>query len=192
MTLNNIGAIIKIMENIEEKWERALKETEIIRSRAHLLSSIGATELPYIFLCESSLNMGDTVVRNGKVMVEKPSLILISNHPQFEGFEFETDYKLNKDTIVNFLLVRGVTFPSFKYTHQTCSIDIYEGQLKKAIEHFNDALQRAEDVHSGLIVGPEDCWQFSVLIFVCSMVTRSASNDIKRLLDDFRKRKGLN
>ena len=45
-------------------------------------------------------------------------------------------------------------------------------------------LQQHENVHSGLIAGPEDCWQFSVILFVCSQVARSADGDIKRLLDD--------
>jgi hypothetical protein len=53
-------------------------------------------------------------------------------------------------------------------------------------------LERREDVHSGLIVGPEDCWQFSVLIFICTQVARSLNSDIKRLLEDFRKRSEYN
>lgn len=174
--------------DIQEIWERALKNTEIIRSRVKALLTFATTDLPYILLSKSVVNLGDAVVRKGKVLVEKPSLIIPSNLPQFEGFDFEKELHFNEDTITNFLLVRGVKFPSLRYNNQTYSLDIYEGGLDKAIGHFSEQLQRKEDVHTGLIVGPEDCWQFSLLIFICSMVVKSADGDIKNILDDLRRK----
>jgi len=177
--------------DIQETWERALKNTEIIRSRVKALLTFAVTDLPYILLSKSAVNLGDTVVRKGKVFVEKPSLIVPSNLPQFEGFDFEKELHFNENTITNFFLVRGVKFPSLKYNNQTYSLDIYEGRLDKAMKHFSDQLQRKEDVHSGLIVGPEDCWQFSLLIFICSMVIKSADGDIKNILEDLRRKDKL-
>jgi len=177
--------------DIQETWERALKNTEIIRSRVKALLTFAVTDLPYILLSKSAVNLGDTVVRKGKVFVEKPSLIVPSNLPQFEGFDFEKELHFNENTMMNFFLVRGVKFPSLKYNNQTYSLDIYEGRLDKAMKHFSDQLQREEDVHSGLIVGPEDCWQFSLLIFICSMVIKSADGDIKNILEDLRKKDKL-
>ena len=74
--------------DIQELWERALKNTEIIRPRVQELHTFSSTQLPYVFLSESSINAGDTVVRKGEVLVEKPSLILPADSPQFEGFSF--------------------------------------------------------------------------------------------------------
>lgn len=173
--------------DIRDTWERASKDTEIIRSRVKSLSTFNTTDLPYILLSKSVVNLGDAVVRRGKVMVEKPSLIIPSGLPQFEGFDFEEELHLNENTITNFFLVRGVKVPSFKYDNQTYSLDIYEGGLDKAIKHFSNHLQRKEDVHTGLIVGPEHCWQFSLLIFICSMVVKSADGDIKNILNNLKK-----
>ena len=158
------------MMDIQDIWEKALKNTEIIRPRVQALLTFATTNLLYIFLAESSLNLGDKVVRKGEVLLEKPTLILPSNLPQFEGFDFEKEPHFNQDTLTNFLLVRGVTFPSLKYNNKTYTLDIFEGQLKKAIEYYNNKLRRQEDVHTGLVVGPEDCWQFSVLIFILSLI----------------------
>lgn len=174
--------------DIQKIWEKALKETEIVRSRVKTLSTFSATDLPYILLSKSAVNLGDTVVRRGKVLMEKPSLIIPSDLPHFEGFDFEKELHFNEDTITNFLLVRGVKFPSFRYNNRTYSLDIYEGGLDKAVGYFSDQLQRREEVHSGLIVGPEDCWQFSLLIFICSIVVKSAEGDIKNILEDLRRR----
>lgn len=169
--------------NMQDRWEKALKNTQIIRPRVKELLTFATTQLPYMFLAESTVNPGDTVVRKGEILVEKPSLILPDNSPQFEGFEFEEKYHLNQDLFMNFLFVRGVTFPSLKYNNKTQSLDIYEGRLEKAIGFYRDKLQRQENVHTGLISGPEDCWQFSVLIFICTQVAKSAEGDIRKIIE---------
>ena len=173
--------------NIQDSWEKALKNTRIIRPRPKELLTFEATDVPYILLSESSVNLGDTVVRKGEVKVEKPAIILPHNLHQFEGFDFEKELHYGDDSVLNFLIVRGVTFPSLKYNNKTYSLDIYENHLEKAIGYYSDKLQRGEDVHSGLVVGPEDCWQFSILIFIATQIVRSADGDIKRLLERFRK-----
>jgi len=169
--------------NIEETWEKALKHTEIIRPRVKPLDTFKTTHLPYIFLAESSVNLGDCVVRKGEVLVEKPSIMLPPDSPQLEGFDFKDTLRFQQDMIINFLLVRGIGFPSLKYNNKTYSLDIFEGKLSQAIEKYTDELQKEENVTSGLIIGPEECWQFSVLIFVCMQILRSADNDIKSLMD---------
>ena len=174
--------------SIQDSWEKALKKTEIIRPRVQPLHTYATTQLPYLCLSESKINSGDTVVRKGEVLVEKPSIILPQNMPQFEGFDFEEEMHFNEELLKSFFLVRGISFPSMKYNNRTSSLDIYEGSLSKAIEHYKTLLQNDENVHTGLIMGPEDVWQFSVLIFVCAQASKSAESDIKRLFDDYEKR----
>ena len=174
--------------DIQEHWERALKNTEIVRPRVQPLLTFASTQLPYIFLAESSVNQGDSVIRKGEVLVEKPSLVLPSDFPLLEGFELEDQSRLYQSMLTDFLFVRGVRFPSLKYNNKTHSLDIHEGKLTAAIEHFSKILQREENVSTGLIIGPEDSWQFSILIFICMQVQRSAATDIQRLLEDYRKK----
>src|SRR6185436_16100318 len=131
------------------------------------------THVPYTFLAQSSVNRGDTVVRKGEVIVEKPSIVLPFNMPQFDGFDFEEEMHLDEDLMKTFFLVRGIQFPSFKYNNKTSSIDIHEGKLPAAVDFYSKKLAQEEDVRSGLVIGPEDCWQFSVIIFVCGQVSRS-------------------
>ena len=176
--------------DIQESWEKALKFTEIVRPRVEPLAVSVATELSYIFLAESLVNVGDTVVRQGKVVVEKPSIILPSNLPQFEGFDAEEESFWNSLMMTNFLLVRGVRFPSMRYNNKTESLDIYEGRLREAIHRYHQDLRKKENVSTGLIVGPEECWQFSILIFIASQVMRQAEGDLKKLWEKFRREGG--
>lgn len=173
--------------DMQELWNEAVKKTEIIRPRVLPLQTYDATRLPYICLSESSINSGDTAVRRGEVVVERPALVMPMGTPQFEGFEFEDQMHINEELFKSFLLMRGVQFPALKYNNRSYSVDVYEGNLSKAIAHYKAELQKSENVHTGLVAGPEACWQFSVLLFICGQVARSAETDIKRLLDDMRR-----
>lgn len=37
-------------------------------------------------------------------------------------------------------------------------------------------------------MGPEDAWQFSLLLLVGALVVRSAEGDLRRILEEWRKR----
>ena len=177
---------------IEKMWAKALKDTEIIRGRVQSLSVIGDTHVPYLLLSESSINVGDTVVRKGEVLVKRPSLFIPPNNPKFEGFEFENEdgtEAFDENSLINFLIIRGISIPSLRYNNRTSSLDIYEGRLSEAIKHHEKILQQQENVHAGLLVGPEDCWQFSILIFICSQIIKNADQDIRRLLDEYHRKK---
>ena len=171
--------------DLDGLWERALKGTEIIRARMLDLKTYEPTMLPYVFLAESQMNPGDTVVRTGQVVVERPSLILPS--PRLEGFEFAPEAPFSEDAVLNFLLVRGVRFPSLRYRHELSSLDLREGPLPEAVKALQERMKQAEDVQTGLVIGPEEAWQFSILMLVGSLILRSAEGDVRRLLERWHK-----
>ena len=171
-------------------WEKALRETNIIRSRIIGLQTFGETQVPYILLSPSTINEGDTVVRTGEVLVHRPSLILPPNIPQLEGFNFENEDSFKESTMINFLMVRGITLPSMKYDNKIFSLNVFEGKIEDAIGVYGNRLQREENTSAGLICGPDQVWQLSLLIFICSQIAKNSSTDIRRLLDEYHKKKG--
>ncbi len=170
--------------DLREAWKKALATTEIVRPRVRPLLTHEATRLPYIFLAEATPS-DRTLVRQGEVWVERPSIVLPEGLPQFDGFDFEKAMGVNEDFLKTFFLVRGVRFPSVKFNNKDSKQEFYEGRLSTALDHYRVQLQRGEDVHTGLIRGRDDCWPFAVLIFVCSQAARSAENDLRRLAEDF-------
>lgn len=174
--------------DIEQTWNKALRETEIIRGRVSPLLSTADTFVSYILLSESTVNQGDTVVRKGEMCVGKPSIIIPPNHPQFHGFEFDKNNLINEDTLTNFLFIRGIRLPSLIYDNKTSSLQVFEGKLSNAIQHYKDLLQKEENTKSGLLIGPEDCWQFSLLIFICSQIVKNSQGDIRRLLEEYHRK----
>lgn len=172
--------------DIHESWEKALKHTEIVRPRVQPLQTFETTRIPYIFLAESPASHGQTLVRQGGVDVDKPSILLPPNLPQFEGFEFEKHFSNAADYLTTFLMVRGIRFPSMKYENKITSLDCREEKLSNAVDFFLQGLQRQENVSTGLVIGSEDCWQFSVLIFVCHQILRSAEGDLRKIFERYR------
>jgi len=174
--------------DVHSAWEKALRETNIVRSRITGLQTFSETHVPYILLSPSTINIGDTVVRTGEVLVHRPSLILPPNIPQLEGFDLDGKDAFKEDTMINFLMVRGITLPSMKYDNKVSSLNVFEGKIEDAIGLYGNRLQREENTSAGLVCGPDDVWQLSVLIFVCSQIAKNSSTDIRRLLDEYHKR----
>jgi len=185
--VHSYRAILTVVKNmdIQENWEKALSKTQIIRSRVRQLSTFDDTKVPYLLLSESLVNLGDTVVRRGDVTVTKPSIILPPNIPQFDGFKFDDETPFSQDMVMSFLMVRGVSMPSMKYHNETYSVDVFEGALDNAVSHYKDYLLRREDVQTGLVVCPDDCWHFSLLLYLGTQVARNAQTDIRNLIERY-------
>ncbi|MDP8216412.1 MAG: hypothetical protein P9L98_03735 [Candidatus Kaelpia imicola] len=173
--------------DFEQKWKRAVKNTEIEKGWVGYLNTNSSTTLSYIMLSESMLDNSDTVIRKGKVEVTRPLIYLPDNNPVFEGFELSSQNLFNS-SVLTFLLLRGVSFPSLKYQNSVYSLDIDNLSLTEAVKKHKRELQRLEDVKTGLIVGSDDCWHYSLAIYVAALTSKSASNDIERYLKDLKSR----
>jgi hypothetical protein len=171
--------------DIHTLWEKTLKKTRVIRPRVQPLQVHGSTSLPYVFLAESAVNPGDTVVRKGEVLVDEPRIVLPSNLPQFEGFELDEEWKSAQNYVMNFLMIRGIRFPSHKFENKGTHLDIFEGTLPQATAHFRKMLESQENINTGLVIGPEDCWRLSIMVFIGMQILRQADGDMRRLLDEF-------
>ena len=65
--------------NLDELWQKAVRNTQVVKTRLSRLSAFSKTSIPYIFLAESEVNIGNTVVRKGKIGVDKPMIFLPDN-----------------------------------------------------------------------------------------------------------------
>jgi len=69
-----------------------------------------------------------------------------------------------------------------KYSNETAKLEVIAGPLSKAIERYKRDLERKEDINTGLIAAPEDCWKFAILIYASVIVAKSIPEDIKNIL----------
>jgi len=169
--------------DIEQLWEKAKSKTEVVRSRVNGLATDSLTAVPYIFLSESAVNEGNTVVRKGKIIVERPLIVLPRDLPQFEGFDFEEDLGISQEFVQTFFLMRGIRFPSLKYNNMVSDLEVDENSLFKCAGKHKKMLEREENVTTALVLGPDECWQLSLLLYVASLAGRCMRTDIMKLLN---------
>lgn len=161
------------------EFMRALQETHIHRHRRSRLLTVGTTELPYVLLGESVVNLGDTVVRRGIVRVEQPSIFLLNRPVQLEGFEAEEGDEQKQAVVA---LGRMAHFPPGKYSNIETELDVFDGELGNAVQHYLQHLDNAEDLLTGLLTGPVEVWPLSLLVYVAAMVAQSAPGDVFDLM----------
>jgi len=165
---------------LQNDFMRALGETRIIRQRQSTLLTLSETELSYVLLCESAMNVGDTVVRKGIVKVDKPKLLLLNNPTEFEGFEYEDESSENGAFIS---LARMASFPPGKYSNIGNKMEVFSGSIEKAIDHYERELDKEGDHHTGLCAGPVDIWAMSLFVYIGKMVAKSAHSDLDDMMN---------
>jgi hypothetical protein len=90
---------------------------------------------------------------------------------------------MDKDIVQMFFFMRGVRFPSLKYNNTVETLDLDERPLSKCVEEYRRKLEMEENTATALILGPEDCWQFSVLLYIAALSGRCVRNDITRMMN---------
>ncbi|MFH1837399.1 MAG: hypothetical protein ABH862_04740 [Candidatus Omnitrophota bacterium] len=171
--------------DIEQLWEKAQRKTEVVRGRVKGLLTFQSTEVPYLFMAESVLNEGHTIVRKGKVVIERPMILLPEDLPQFDGFDLEEELDIEQGTLQMFFLMRGIRLPSLKYNNATDKLDLEDRSLAQTVEKYKKKLEKEENVNTALILGPEDCWQFSLFIYMATLVGRCVRTDVMNIMDKF-------
>ncbi|MFN3551341.1 MAG: hypothetical protein ACK4WJ_06005 [Endomicrobiia bacterium] len=171
--------------DIEKKWEEAVKKTKIIRSKYGKLETFKKTIVPYVLINKSVINKNTTVVREGKVEVSPVMIHLPKGNFEFYGFDFKKTTDYSDDLIKSFLLIRGIQLPSMKYSNTEIKLDVFDKPVEEVVEEYKNLLSRKEDIETGIILGIPDIWQFSLIIYLSSLVVKSVDNDIKNILDLF-------
>lgn len=174
--------------SLEELWNESLKKTEIVRLPVKRLLTFGATQFDYIFLAPSLVNQGDTVVRKGNFVIDRPAIVLPRNSASFEGFDDKEHPGLTDEGLASFFYVRGISFPSLKYKNESYELDLFEGSLAQAEKNFLSHVRMREDIATAIMIGADTSWQFSAILTACQMIDAHIDDDLKAILNKIKKK----
>jgi len=163
--------------DLEKKIEHAWKKTEILRQSRQLLFTFGDTELPYYVLAESLMNAGDTVVRRGEVVVQKPMIVAPpwQRGASVEGFSSEGE------ACVRLLVQRAAYIPPYRYRNQAQSMAVQAGGLSETAERIGKKLEEDDDRLVAVIKGDPDLWEVSVMRYCIERMVQSTPHNIQEL-----------
>jgi hypothetical protein len=163
---------------IDDRIREAIKNTEILRAPKQSLYTFGTTNIHYYLVTEPAYsepakNITETVVREGKVIAEKPRIVTPHYLSRLEGFSsearrhFET---LTKEYGANM----GGLF--YTYTNEPKELTIVANNLLEVVNNINAEIDKRSDPLAAIIKGQDELWDVSLLTFIHE-VTRSSLQD---------------
>jgi len=166
------------MDTDDEQIRSAVKHTEILRLPKQTLSTFGTTNLYYYLVTEPAYselvkNVTETVVREGRVIAEKPRIVTPYYLSRLEGFSLEAKRYL--DTLIK---THGHNAPGLFYTYKNepKELNIVSDNLLSVVNKLNAEIDKRGDPLASIIKGEDALWDVSLLKFIYE-ITRSSLQD---------------
>lgn len=167
----------------DERIEHAVGHTEILRLPSQTLATFGMTNIGYYLVTEpvyseTGKDVTETVVREGRVVAERPRIVTPHYLSRFEGFS--PDAK----RYFNVLLEKyGPDAPGlfYSYRNEPKGLTIVAGSLTAVVEEINDEIDKRGDPLVAIIKGEDELWDVSLLKFIYEMARNSMANNLLQL-----------
>jgi hypothetical protein len=171
------------MDIDNERIEQAARHTEILRHPRQHLATFGITNIYYYLLTEPVYSeiadaTGETVIREGRVIAERPKIVTPYYLTHLEGFSYDARRYLEI-----LLSMHGPDTPGLFYTYKNepKSLNIVSDKWPAVLEKLNNEIDKKGDPLTSIIRGQDDLWDVSLLKFIYEISTRSAPTNIAQL-----------
>ncbi len=171
------------MPSDDEKIKNAVKNTEILRLPKQALATFGITNIAYYVLTnpvydEITKEGGETVVRQGRVIAEKPRIVTPYYMSQLEGFSGDA-----KKYLEAMMQKYGADTPGLYYTYRNepGSLTIVEEELMAVLERLNSDIDERGDPLVTIIKGQDELWDVSLMSCIYEITKSSMHSNISQL-----------
>jgi hypothetical protein len=165
----------------ERDWMKAVERTWIVRFPKQSLATFGSTNISYYVVTEPVFQDEDSpnregVVRTGKVIAEKPSIVTPTYALNLKGFSTDAYEYLE------FLSAQyGPNSPGilYQYRNETEKTDITGGVPEEIARRISDDLESRNDNLSVVMVGVDEYWDVALLKFIYEFTSSSAAHNTR-------------
>ncbi|MFC1941734.1 hypothetical protein ACFLWU_00775 [Chloroflexota bacterium] len=171
------------MDIENDRIEEAVRHTEILRHPRQHLSTFGTTNIYYYLVTEpvySELegDVNETVIREGRVIAERPKIVTPYYLTRLEGFSYDA-----KSYFEKILRMHGANAPGLFYTYKNepKELNIVSDSWPVVVDRLNDEIDRKGDSLASIIKGQDDLWDVSLLKFIYEITSRSLRSNINQL-----------
>ena len=164
----------------EQEWRRAVEQTWVVRFPRQNLATFGATNVAYYIVTEPIYqeldpNKQEGVVRTGRVIAERPTVVTPTYAMNLQGFSSEA-YEYFND------LARqsGPNTPGilYQYKNEAGKMDIVSGSASEIAHRIRDDLDRRKEDLSVVMVGVDELWDVALLKFIYEFTSSSVAGNI--------------
>ena len=172
------------MNNIDdEKIRYAVKHTEILRWPKQTLATFGTTNIYYYLVTEPvyselAKNVTETVIREGRVIAERPRIVTPYYLSRLEGFSSEARKYL--DVLSR---IQGPDAPGLFYTYKNepKELNIAADNLLSVVNKLNAEIDKRGDPLTSIIKGEDEFWDVSLMKFISEMTRSSLTDNLRQM-----------
>ena len=171
------------MDIDDERIRQAIKCTEILRAPKQSLATFGTTNIYYYVVTEpvySELvkNVAETVVREGRVIAEKPRIVTPYYLSRLEGFSSEA-----RRYFEALIKAHGPNAPGLFYTYKNepKELNIVSDDLLSVVDKLNIEINKRGDPLTSIIKGEDEFWDVSLMKFIYEMTRSSLRNNLRQM-----------
>ncbi len=166
----------------DERIEHAVGHTEILRLPKQTLATFGMTNIGYYLVTEPvysemEKDVVETVVREGRVVAERPRIVTPHYLSRFEGFSPDAKRYFNV-----LLKKYGPDAPGlfYSYRNEPKGLTIVAGSITAVVEKINAEIDKRGDPLVAIIKGEDELWDVSLLKFIYEMTRSSMGNNLSQ------------
>jgi len=171
------------MDIDDERIRDAVNHTEILRLPKQSLATFGTTNIYYYLVTKPAYaelikNVTETVVREGRVIAERPRIVTPYYLSQLEGFS--SDAKRYFDMLIR---THGPNTPGllYSYRNEPKELTIVSEDLLSVVDKLNTEIDKRADPLASIIKGEDELWDVSLLKFIYEMTKSSLRDNLLQL-----------
>jgi len=168
----------------DERIEDAVRHTEILRLPKQSLATFGTTNIGYYMVtspayAEINKKSSETVIREGRVIAERPRIVTPYYMSQLEGFSADARKYFNT-VIQNY----GEDAPGLYYTYRNepGKLTIVTEEMKAVLDRLNSEIDRRGDPLVTIIKGQDELWDVSLMRFIYEITSISMHDNLSQLM----------
>ena len=171
------------MDIDDERVRDAVRHTEILRPPKQSLATFGTTNIYYYLVTEPAYlelvkNVTETVVREGRVIAEKPRIVTPYYLSRLEGFS--PDARRYFDMLIK---THGADVPGLFYTYKNepKELNIVSDNLLSVVNKINAEIDKRGDPLTSIIKGEDELWDVSLMKFIYEMTRSSLQKNLLQM-----------
>jgi len=157
--------------------------TEILRTPKQNLTTFGTTNIYYYLVTEPAYaelvpNTKETVVREGRVIAEKPRIVTPNYLSSLEGFS-DNARRYFENLIQKYgHSVRGLLYT---YRNEPKEMNIVSDNLLAVVAKLNEKIDKRGDPLTTIIKGLDEMWDVALIKFIFEMTQRSVGDNARQM-----------
>jgi len=171
------------MDINDERIVDAVRYTQILRAPKQSLYAFGTTNIHYYLVTEpvySELmkNITETVIREGRVIAERPRIVTPYYLSSLEGFSPEAKRYFQSLLAEHGSNIRGLFYT---YRNEPKGLNIVSDNWQSVVDKLNAEIDNRGDPLSAIIRGQDQLWDVSLIKFIYEVTKNSVQDNLLQL-----------